>query len=126
MGFHAWAVRDGDVNPFCKGNFDYDDNVDGSDASIFKDHFGRNQYVNPCPPDGPAPVPKTGQTSCYDEFGDEINCASTGQDGDYQQGILWPNPRFRDNGNGTVTDNLTGLNGLRMQIVTVQEIGSKH
>ena len=34
---------------FCEGNFDYDDNVDGSDASIFKTHFGRGSYENPCP-----------------------------------------------------------------------------
>jgi len=26
-----------------------------------------------------------------------------------QQGIEWPNPRFMDNKNGTVTDNMTGL-----------------
>ena len=31
------------------------------------------------------------------------------QDGDLQLGVTWPNPRFTDHGNGTVTDNLTGL-----------------
>jgi hypothetical protein len=30
-------------------------------------------------------------------------------DGDLQRGVAWPNPRFTDNGDGTVTDNLTGL-----------------
>jgi hypothetical protein len=47
----------------------------------------------------PAPVEKTGQTTSY----------ATGDDGDLEKGIDWPNPRFTDNGDGTVTDNLTGL-----------------
>jgi hypothetical protein len=52
---------------------------------------------------------KTGQTKCYDTLGTEISCAGTGQDGDIQAGVAWPNPRFTDHGNGTVNDNLTGL-----------------
>ncbi len=44
-------------------------------------------------------VPKSGQTTSY----------AAGDDGDLQKGVAWPNPRFTDNGNGTVTDNLTGL-----------------
>ena len=56
----------------------------------------------------PAPVPKTGQISCYDEDGFYISCESTWQDGEYQAGASWPNPRFIDNGDGTVIDNLTG------------------
>ena len=32
----------------CEGNFDCDDNVDGTDAYIFKENFGRNTYENPC------------------------------------------------------------------------------
>lgn len=58
-------------------------------------------------------VPQSGQTVCYDTAGTEIPCAGTGQDGDQQLGIPWPNPRFTDNGNGTVTDNLTGLIWLK-------------
>lgn len=50
-------------------------------------------------------VPKTGQTTCYDANGSVIPCAGTGQDGDIQAGVAWPDPRFTDNGNGTVTDN---------------------
>jgi hypothetical protein len=34
---------------------------------------------------------------------------ATGDDGDLQMGVSWPRPRFTDNGDGTVTDNLTGL-----------------
>ena len=46
-----------------------------------------------------ARVSKTGQTTSY----------ATGDDGDLEKGVAWPVPRFTDNGNGTVTDNLTGL-----------------
>ena len=103
---------------FCEGNFDYDDNVDGSDATVFKEHFGRGGYNNPCPPDGPAPVQKTGQTQCWNENGDEVicrpcviggGCYPTGQDGMWEKGVALPEPRFTNNGNGTITDNLTGL-----------------
>ena len=48
-------------------------------------------------------VPKTGITTTY----------STGDDGDLEKGVEWPNPRFTDNGDGTVTDNLTGLIWLK-------------
>ena len=47
----------------------------------------------------PAPVAKTGQTTSY----------LTGDDGDLQKGVASPSPRFTDHGDGTVTDNLTGL-----------------
>ena len=47
----------------------------------------------------PAPAPKTGQTTVY----------RAGDDGTYQKGVASPSPRFTDNGDGTVTDNLTGL-----------------
>ena len=50
-----------------------------------------------------APVQQTGQTHSY----------ATGDDGDLKMGVPWPNPRFTDNGDGTVTDNLTGLIWLK-------------
>jgi hypothetical protein len=59
------------------------------------------------------PVPKTGQTKCYDENGDLISCTGTGQDGNLQRGFSWPIPRFTDNEDGTVRDNLTGLIWLK-------------
>jgi len=46
-----------------------------------------------------APTYRTGQTVSY----------GTGDDGALQKGVAWPNPRFTPNGDGTVTDNLTGL-----------------
>ena len=55
-------------------------------------------------------VPQTGQTQCWDQFGNPlIACAGTGQDGEVQAGMALPSPRFTDHGNGTVTDHLTGL-----------------
>lgn len=57
----------------------------------------------------PAPVPPTGQTLCYSSTGLVKPCAGTGQDAAIQKGVLWPDPRFNDHGNGTVTDKLTGL-----------------
>ena len=50
-----------------------------------------------------APVEKTGQRTSY----------AKGDDGDLEKGVVWPNPRFKDNGDGTVTDNLTGLIWLK-------------
>ena len=47
----------------------------------------------------PAPVPWTGVGVVYEP----------GDDGDTQRGVYWPDPRFTDNLDGTVTDNLTGL-----------------
>ena len=88
---------------FCEGNFDYDKDVDGTDSFVFKSDFGRSFLKNPCPLDGPSPVARTGQTSSY----------TPSDDGDLQKGIVWPNPRFTDNGDGTVADNLTGLLWLK-------------
>lgn len=60
----------------------------------------------------PARVAETGITKCYEADGltsGEIPCAGTGQDGELVNGAALPVPRFTDNKNGTVTDNLTGL-----------------
>lgn len=58
-------------------------------------------------------VPKTGAKQCFDLNGATIDCKGTGQDGETQSGIAHPDPRFQDNGNGTVTDLLTGLIWLK-------------
>jgi hypothetical protein len=51
----------------------------------------------------PAPVPRTGQT----------DSSATADDGDLEKGVPWPSPRFTDNEDGTITDNLTGLIWLK-------------
>jgi hypothetical protein len=53
-------------------------------------------------------LPQTGQTKCYNASGAEIPCSGTGQDGEFQVGVDWPDPRFTVSGD-CVTDNLTGL-----------------
>lgn len=52
---------------------------------------------------GEVNIPKTGQ----------INSYAAGDDGDLEMGLAWPSPRFTDNGDGTVTDNLTALVWLK-------------
>jgi len=47
----------------------------------------------------PVDISKTGQRSSY----------AAGDDGYIQAGVEWPNPRFIDNGDGTITEILTGL-----------------
>jgi len=42
-----------------------------------------------------------------------IPCSDTGLDGDIRAGVTVPSPRFTDNANGTVTDNLSGLIWLK-------------
>lgn len=49
---------------------------------------------------------KSNQTTCYNAAGSVVTCAGTGQDGELQKGVA---VSFTDNGDGTVTDNLTGL-----------------
>jgi hypothetical protein len=46
-----------------------------------------------------APAPKTGLKVSY----------VPRDDGELQKGVPWPDPRFTDHNDGTVTDNLTGL-----------------
>lgn len=58
-------------------------------------------------------LPQTGQTKCFDSSGTEIGCSGSGQDGEIRAGVTWPNPRFVDNGDGTLTDKLTGLMWLK-------------
>jgi len=48
---------------------------------------------------GVSPLPRTGQTETY----------HAGDDGDLRMGVAWPDSRFVDNGNGTITDKLTGF-----------------
>ncbi len=70
-------------------------------------------------------LPKTGQTKCYDAAGTEISCSGSGQDAEYADPAgadigytrgsgTWANwnadgQRFKNNGDGTVTDRATNL-----------------
>ncbi len=74
----------------------------------FRDVQGPAGSGGGCPERDPYGVTSTGQTGCWNVFGTPIACAGTGQDGEYQYGAS-ASPRFTDNPDGTVTDNLTGL-----------------
>ncbi|MBF0537021.1 MAG: DUF1566 domain-containing protein, partial [Nitrospirae bacterium] len=52
---------------------------------------------------GTVSLPRTGQTTAY----------YNGDDGAIEAGLAWPNPRFTDNGDLTITDTLTGLVWLK-------------
>lgn len=62
-----------------------------------------------CGSAGAFKLPDTGQTTCYDQVGNVISCPAPGQplaqDGSYNINPL----SYTDNGDGTVTDNNTGL-----------------
>jgi hypothetical protein len=81
--------------------------------------FGCNQQVmqvfiaalHAAPSDPGQQFPATGQTTCWDPTDtthpfDTIPCPGTGYDGDLQAGATLS---YRDNSNGTITDNNTGL-----------------
>ena len=61
------------------------------------------------------PIPDTGQATCYDATGDAITCGNSpaGQDAEYTSSNSFTcdmsTTSFTDNGDGTVTDNCTGL-----------------
>jgi len=87
----------------CEANADYDRDVDGADLTVFIEDYNRKAANSPCPISGPAPVARTGQTTSW----------ATGDDGDLEKGVEVPEPRFKDNLDGTVTDKLTGLIWLK-------------
>jgi hypothetical protein len=70
--------------------------------------FGDGSRPMRAPSHGVLLTRQTGQTTCFSEQGIEIVCAGSGHDGDLRTGIAWPEPRFVDNGDGTVEDALTG------------------
>jgi len=78
-------------------------------------HLAHGDFLGECHPvcaGVPSAVPKTGQTGCWNGTGVPVNCAGTGQDGELRKGVS-VSPRFTDNGDGTVNDNLTGLIWLK-------------
>lgn len=54
-------------------------------------------------------LPRSGQISTYDTQGHKVDFAGSWHDGELQRGLEWPEPRFLVNGDGTITDRLTGL-----------------
>ncbi len=87
------CMSGGAYDPACDVN--HDGLIDIYDIQLTAGHWAQTGTYNIYP----AMVPKTGQTTSF----------GAGDDGALQKGVAWPNPRFTDNSNGTVTDNLTGL-----------------
>jgi len=80
-------------------------------------HLAHGDSLGACaqacpPPETSSAVHATGQNGCWDAAGAPVSCAGTGQDGEYQNGAT-ASPRFTDNSDGTVTDNLTQLTWLK-------------
>ena len=99
-----------DTYPDCEKYDTNDDNrVSAWDFLILTLQYGMDGFDTCGVGIAPAQIAKTGQNTCYDSGGTEINCLDTGQDGEYQKGVIGSSPRFTDHGNGTITDNLTGL-----------------
>ena len=97
------------------GDVNADGQVDISDGITILGHLflgNPTEFVPLCgTPAGPAGLPDTGQTTCYDGSGNHVDCASdtcAGQDARHATGCS-PEGRFVDNGDGTVTDHCTGL-----------------
>lgn len=89
--------------PVC-GDVNDSGSVTTSDAlAVLKNAVGQALELT-CPPLA-SPL-KTGQTTCYNVAGAVIECPGSREDGDLQMGVT---PSFQDNGDGTVTDNATGL-----------------
>jgi len=56
------------------------------------------------------PIVDTGQAACYDDQGAEITCPAEGEAFYGQDAQFADTPAdYTDNGDGTVTDNVTGL-----------------
>jgi len=116
VGADAGCTDDPCENPpCCNGDVNGDGAIDIADAvSILTYLFAGGRGPEAIEGSGGGGVlPATGQTRCYMGVSpwSEIDCASAeypGQDGFYQKGCAMEG-RFVDNGDGTVTDNCTGL-----------------
>lgn len=84
---------------YCAG----DSELIGRNIATGKNIFG----VNGTLPASAGGLTETGQTICYaDDYASTTPCAGTGQDGELRRGHA---PTFSDNGDGTITDGVTGL-----------------
>jgi hypothetical protein len=110
----AETGRDNCYTVPCQADLNGDGKVDIEDREILKAEFGRDD----CPPsDVDIPreqieIPQIGQETEFDtgEEEEEVTSYDTGEDEDLEEEeIAPPTTRFKDNGDGTVTDPETGL-----------------
>ena len=86
---HAWAVH-----------------LEG--ARMFYNKKDQEAMFWPVRGQGNGVLAATGQVSCWDSRGKQIEGQGSGQDGDLRRGAPWPRPRFSDE-NDLVHDRLTDL-----------------
>ncbi len=91
------------ADPIC-GDVNTSGTVTTADAlSVLKRAVGQPVALQ-CP--AAATPLESGQSQCFNEGGDVIDCAGTGQDAALKKGVP---ATYTDNGNGTITDQTTGL-----------------
>jgi hypothetical protein len=104
-----------DDPPCCNGDVNADGRIDIADAVallmyLFVDGTEPEAIENTCVS---CPLAATRLTTCYDMLGNVIDCDNPdfpGQDGFYQTGCCpYPQIRFVDNEDETITDHCTGL-----------------
>lgn len=81
-------------------------NLDG--GRMFYGGKDQSYMVWPVRGAGSSVIPRSGQQLCYDPVGTRLNCEASRQDGEYQYGLPWPEPRFESRPH-VVLDRLTGL-----------------
>jgi len=100
--FRFEAVRGADLSP-C-GDVNRSGKLTSSDAlAVLKAAVGQAANLQ-CPPR--AQPLRTGQVDCHNTDGTPLSCLDSGQDGELQRGA---SRGFTDQGDGTVTDEATGL-----------------
>ena len=95
-------------------------------ARMFYGRKDQYQLFWPVRGTGSSILPATGQSYCFNDLGNSIDCSGTGQDGELQMGYVWPQPRFVEKSDAVVCDRLTGLGWaqpceLRKDSVTWQQ-----
>jgi hypothetical protein len=58
----------------------------------------------------------TGQSQCYDENGNLIECHGSGQDPEFSREMSWPDERFEKTDDFLVLDRATGLTWILEQL----------
>jgi hypothetical protein len=103
LALASWTSLAHAVDPVC-GDLNDSGEITVADALVLL----RNAIGEPVDLQCSAPgaLTRTGQALCWSLGGNQINCNGTRQDGELRVGEPIS---FTDNGNGTITDNVTGL-----------------
>lgn len=100
----TWTRIEAQAGGACPTN---DDQEDVEEMSASETSAAAGAIAGSLPLSGFWSIPlETGQTACWTGGGVTVPCAGTGQDGAEQRGMK---RRYADNGDGTITDEKTGL-----------------